>query len=180
MSRLVKILLSVVWLGGVPLLAAFVFYPAAARGRLFMDISPATAAKIRPGMPIAEVEQIIGGPRGYYVLPEDIPLRFNSGNCWPNIMEWVTYDGKIVVTDGERGLEAGPDGGIKPWSTAKGVVEHVHWVPYNPSKAKPGGFWFLVGGSFIFALIVWLGCADLWWARTQPHQPNPHLATTTP
>jgi hypothetical protein len=180
MSRLVKILFSVAWLLGVPLLAAYVGYPSAVWKGWFIDTSRATAAKIRPGMTIAEVEQIIGGPAGKYVFPEASQGQLMSGNRWPNTIEWVTYDGKIVVRDGEWGFGvAHPDTKtIDTWSTAKGVVEHVYWEPYDPSKANPGGFWVLVGVSFIFALIVWLMSTDLWWSKTQPQQPNPHLETT--
>jgi hypothetical protein len=169
MSRLLTILLSIAWLIGVPLLAAFIFYPAAARKGWFMDTSRATAAKIHRGMPIAEVEQIIGGPPGDYVFPEDIQWRFTSGNSWPNNMEWVTYDGKIVVTDGERGIGAGQDGKIEAWSTAKGTVDSVLWLPYAPSKANLGDFWVMVGGAFILALLsLWIVHNGLRWAKTQP------------
>jgi hypothetical protein len=132
-------------------------------------------------MTIAEVELIIGGPAGTYVLPEDIPFRFIAGNNWPNTIEWLTYDGKIVVTDGMWGMGGVTEfGELDTWSTAKGTVDSVQWEPCPPSKAKLGDFWGMVGGSFIFALLsLWLVHVACGGPKKQPHQPN-HNLTTTP
>jgi hypothetical protein len=183
MSRDIMVLLRWAWLVGIPLMAAYTSYPTSPQKGLSLDTSAAAAAKIRPGMTIAQVEQIIGGPAGTYLYPEDIQPRFICGNNFPNTIEWVTYDGKIVVTDGMWGFGGARDTEfgttLDSWSTAKGTVDSVRWEPCPPSKAKLGDFWGMVGGSFIFALLsLWLVHAACGGPETLPHQPNPHLETT--
>jgi hypothetical protein len=181
MSRDIMVFLRWAWLVGVPLATAYASYPPSAWKGLFLDTSADAAAKIRPGMTIAEVEQIVGGPPGKYVFPEDIPLQFITGNNWPNTIEWVTYDGKIVVTDGMWGMGGVTEfGELNTWSTAKGTVDSVHWEPCPPSKAKLDEFWGMVGGSFVFALLsLWLVHAACGGSKKQHYQPN-HNLTTTP
>jgi hypothetical protein len=41
-------------------------------------ITAENATRIQPGMTLAEVEEILGGPAGYYNSPDDVPVIVNE------------------------------------------------------------------------------------------------------
>lgn len=134
-------LLLTLWLLVVPLVGVvFLSYRYDHWG---IDTSEAAAAHIRPGMTTQEVERIVGGPPLDYRAPEHKQFRKVSGNQWPYIVEWTTYNGRIEVTDGEWGIERPAGSGY--WSTADGIVDSVRWsavdTPRSNWQLVQAGFW---------------------------------------
>ncbi|MFO0823269.1 MAG: hypothetical protein U0792_09130 [Gemmataceae bacterium] len=125
----------------IPLLAlgyVYCFQPQVVRG-WSLYTAEANAARIQPGMTLAEVERIIGGPPGSYVFSFPSITRsqntFSSVNkrAVPNVLVWQTHQGRIEVRDGDywpRDITAIP--GIEP----DGLVDSASWKPYAPSTAE--------------------------------------------
>ncbi|WP_439632205.1 hypothetical protein [Gemmata sp.] len=124
-----------------------------------IDTSEEAATGIRPGMTIQEVERIVGGPPGDYRSPEPVRFRKYSGNQWPYVLEWTTYNGRIEVRDGEWGIQGPPpsratahhdpnSSELQEWSTADGVVDSVRWSAVEPQRSN----WKLAEAAFWRAL----------------------------
>lgn len=126
---MVRKLLTAVWLFGVPGVLLWVSsreMVAAMR----IDTRRETAARIRPGMPRAEVDRIIGGPAGSYrIWPETTRFNFVTGNQWPRVYIWESYHGRIEVVDGQYGIQDRVTGELLGWSSSRGVVDSVRWSP---------------------------------------------------
>lgn len=100
-------LLTAASLLGAPLVALAGCYWAM-ESELRVDTSQAMANKIRPGMTLEEVQQIIGAPPGDYRSGATPEFQFVSGHRWPNVITWTSDRGRIDVTDGEHGFELDP------------------------------------------------------------------------
>jgi hypothetical protein len=118
-----------------------------------LDTSEATAKKIQPGMTLAEVQEIIGGPPGRYTLSSDAEPQKVSGMLPRSVVEWRTYHGTITVVDGY----SGGDGGGPP----KGTVDFVWW---KPSKSSPWEPWLVIVPSMVAAcFLYWM----YFWLKTE-------------
>jgi len=124
----------------------------------FMDTSKETAAKIQPGMTLEEVEQIIGGPPGRYVLAEEkTTIRKGLRKLQePIVIVWEGYQGTIEVADGMSGqTEFCPHPGIEP----DGIVDSVSWKPYDRASVdvlSSGTARAVVGMLVVIVLLVQL------------------------
>lgn len=121
------IILSFLWLVGVPVVAMYLTDPRFALSGRLVNTSEETAAKIRPGMTIAEAEAIIGGPPGEYLEKGEHFFRFASGNEWPHVTLWVSSQGEIAVCDGWYGIQRNQSGEHEGWSHTTGIVQSVSW-----------------------------------------------------
>src|SRR5205085_4519040 len=100
-----------------------------------IDTRQETAARIRPGMTRAEVEQIIGGREGDYRVWARPEFQAVHGNRWRRVLTWTCYHGRIEMEDGEYGIGRHPvTGRIDHWSTSRGVVDSVRWSPVTEDK----------------------------------------------
>jgi len=162
---MIRILLSAVWLVVVP--GALLWLSSRdIVAAMQIDTSNATAAKIQRGMSLAEVEQIIGGPPRDYRIGVPSRIQFVHGNHWPTIYRWESNDGRIEVKDGEHGFGHDPaTGGLRSWSTSRGVVDWVIWYPtpeeergWHPAAAVGGYAAAFFGFAFALYFILWL-CA---------------------
>ncbi|MCE9567386.1 MAG: hypothetical protein K8U57_35750 [Planctomycetes bacterium] len=177
-----KYLLPLLWLGVLPsvamLFASYWFNPC--RG---IDTSQEAAARIRPGMTMAEVEQIIGGPPGDYRYRGATRFQKVSGNRWPYTQQWTTFDGQIEIADGYYGIQYPPDNGAKvypgseSWSTADGVIDSVKWSPAEqPTITRLSGDAILLRTVICFGLP--LVCYLVWTTKRHP-DPIPSSSNST-
>jgi hypothetical protein len=158
-------LLTGAWLIGVPALTFGLLYLEFA-DTLRIDTSPATAAKIHPGMTVVEVNQIIGGPPRDYRIGVITKFNLVSGSDWPNYITWTSCHGRIEVIDGRYGFrpvalpgatpsqEKGDMGDgrygvvvttpreIKSYCTADNIVDSVKWEPVADGGPYP---WVHIG-----------------------------------
>jgi hypothetical protein len=153
------------WLVGVPSVAIFVCFGTPPVRGLFLDTSVGAAAKIRPGMTIAEVELIIGGPPGDYVFSEDSSPPIYVGRSGSNHVLWMTYAGIIDVSDGKWGEAPDENGHYVYWNTRKGTVDSVKWEPF-PARHQSNWNVFKVTAAACFLIPLLFYITSLWvaWA----------------
>lgn len=89
-------LFRAVWFVVVPLVALRVWCDRAVRG-WWLDTSATAAERIKPGMTLAEAEQIVGGPPGEYHLAPPTIFRCSFNGPAPYWIVWRAADGGIVV-----------------------------------------------------------------------------------
>ncbi len=130
----------------------------------FMDTSQATVQKIQPGMTIAEVERIIGGPPGSYVFAQAVKFR-KVGSATPNEISWTTRDGTITVGDGASLTNGG--GWLKK---PNGIVDWAKWEPLEGGSIwdNPGSW---IGVVAVLVLVGVLWGFVVWLDRVAPLPP---------
>lgn len=142
---MVRAALTFGWLVVLPGLVVWAFTPTLVTG-LRVDTSRATADRIRPGMTLAEVEQIIGAPPGTYGVEPH--FRFVSGNRWPYPVDWSSPGGHIEVIDGEFGFTRDSSTGQAMNTDMRkpdGIVDSVRWYP----ATERGGSWEEIGARAV-------------------------------
>lgn len=157
-------LFAVVCLLGVPLIILYALrYDLVPE--LAIDTSEDAARKIRPGMTVAEAEQIMGAPPGDYHAPGRAVVRSVGGHTWPNLTTWSTYRGRIDVADGASSIhEFGTS------STSDGIVDRVTWAPNPATPAQIVAALLRIGvACFALPCIVYLK----WWSLRRPSSPAP-------
>jgi hypothetical protein len=128
----------------------------------FMDTSQVTAQKIQPGMPLEEVEHIVGGPPGNYSLTRT-PGKFHKGKAIPNEFRWTTSQGTIVVVDGV--YLYGFDGPM--WMPPPdGLVDSVRWEAL-PQEHTLVDVVAIVGISVAGVVTLF------WWVFVYAQEPKP-------
>lgn len=129
---------NLTWICGLPLVLLYALSGNYIKG-WFIDTSRTAADRIKPGMSLAEAEQIIGGPPGDYRFDPGSDFQNVTGSCWPHYVEWTTYQGQITIQDGYTVLWPPRGGPRKPSSLdPDGIVDEVRWsVPPEKFGAVP-------------------------------------------
>jgi hypothetical protein len=183
----VRKLLAAAWLIGVPGVLLWVSSRELVAA-MQIDTRRETAARIRPGMPRAEVERIVGGPAGSYrVWPDTARLNFVTGNQWPRVYVWESYHGRIEVFDGQYGIQDRGTGGLRGWSTSRGVVDSVRWSPlpkeergWDPETALAASAVYYFGLTALLYGAVWLCCVGFGPSAGKARQSNASESGSAP
>jgi hypothetical protein len=75
--------------------------------------------RIRPGMTLAEVEELLGGPEAdTFEMPADWPAyrwrrEWRDGGAWAEVQ--FTADGRVMVAAGGRQAAPGPLARMRSW-----------------------------------------------------------------
>lgn len=129
-------LLTLGWLVGVPTLLTLLNYHTYLYG-LTLNVGPETAARIHPGMRVAEVERLIGSPPGEYRYSGATRFFVVSVGCGENRIEWFTGRGRLVLVDGHSGRRCP--------NSSDGVVDDVRWEPSDDGRWASEVVTFAVG-----------------------------------